>query len=88
MAGPKFTRQWKGKVRVTKNTRGNGETFFTASFHSEKEWFDVKGYTPEGGAHNQVITEFPDAVKAMEEAQRRWTAVNNKVVVKKETVFK
>jgi len=83
----KFTRQWKGKVRVLKNTRGNGEVFFTAQFHIDGEWFKVQGYTPASGTHNQVETEFADAVAAMEEAQRRWTAANNKSVVKTEKVF-
>lgn len=84
----KFTREWKGKVRVQRCTRGDGTFFFfMASYRSEGVWMIVKGYTPASGSHNQVVTEFPDAVAAMNEAQRVWSACHAKAIVKTEKVF-
>lgn len=86
----KFSREWRGKVRVYKQTRGDMHAYFIAQAFLDttdgKQWLTLQQRNPQSGLDEP--REFDTAPAAMEAAQKVWSADYAKRIIKTETVFK
>jgi len=85
MMDGKFTREWRGKVKVEKITLGDNSEHYAVAFNSEHGWINVIERDPQTG--NERVARFETGAAAMFAGKNHWTNKHKSEIVKRERVF-